>query len=245
MLNLCLHCGANRVERSQIADSNTPESTNTWVPIAHHRLLNQVERSLEGCGLIIESQAHALWGDDARYFGLLEVFNDQSVNDYGLVIGLRNSHDKTFPAGIAVGAGVFVCDNLSFSGEITIARKHTRFIERDLPQLVNRAIGHLGELRLQQDERIAAYRQQRITDKTAHDLMIRAVDAQILPITQVPRLVQEWREPGHEEFTEDGKSVWRWMNACTEALKGRNLAQLPKRTQAMHGLLDSICGIAV
>jgi hypothetical protein len=28
---------------------------------------------------------------------------------------------------------VFVCDNLAFSGEIKIARKHTRFIVRDLP----------------------------------------------------------------------------------------------------------------
>ncbi|MGV3661435.1 MAG: hypothetical protein ACO1TE_14700 [Prosthecobacter sp.] len=43
------------------------------------------------------------------------------------------NHDKTFPAGI-----VFGCDNLSFSGEIKFARNHSRFIVRDLPQLVGR-----------------------------------------------------------------------------------------------------------
>ena len=62
-------------------------------------------------------------------------------DDYGLVIGLRNSHDKSFPASIALGSGVFVCDNLAFSAEVTIARRHTRFIERDLPRVVHTAVG--------------------------------------------------------------------------------------------------------
>ena len=44
-------------------------------------------------------------------------------------------------AGLAVGAAVFVCDNLSFSGEVRLARKHTAHFERDLPQLVGRTIG--------------------------------------------------------------------------------------------------------
>lgn len=44
------------------------------------------------------------------------------------VLGLRNSPDKMFPAGIVAGASVFVCDNLSFSGVINLARKHPRFI---------------------------------------------------------------------------------------------------------------------
>ncbi len=38
---------------------------------------------------------------------------------------VRNSHDKTFPAGIVAGTQVPVCDNLSFAGEISLARKHT------------------------------------------------------------------------------------------------------------------------
>ena len=62
-------------------------------------------------------------------FGLLEVANCQQTEDYAYVLGLRNSHDKRFPAGLAVGASVFVCDNLSFSGEIKIGRKHTRHPE--------------------------------------------------------------------------------------------------------------------
>jgi len=75
----------------------------------------------------------------------MEIQNRKQNDDYTWVLGLRNSHDKTFPAGIVAGASVFVCDNLSFSGEVKFARKHTRFINRDLPQLVERSIGLLME----------------------------------------------------------------------------------------------------
>ena len=45
------------------------------------------------------------------------------------VVGVRNSHDKSFPAGLVIGASIFVCDNLSFSGEVKLARKHTVHVE--------------------------------------------------------------------------------------------------------------------
>ena len=124
------------------------------MPVPHHRLLEQVESTLIAGGMTVVNQAHALWQDGLRYFGLLEVTNGQTHDDYGLVIGLRNSHDKSFPAAIALGSAVFVCDNLAFSAEVTIARRHTRFIERDLPRVVHTAVGRLADMRGQQDERI-------------------------------------------------------------------------------------------
>ena len=181
--------------------------------------------------------------DRQRYFGLLEVVNGNGHADYGLVIGVRNSHDKQFPAGLAVGSAVFACDNLSFSSEIVIARRHTRFIERDLPGLVDQAVGRLGDLRGLQDERIARYKQTELTDMRAHHLVIRALDARVMPVTRVPHVLQEWRRPSHEEFARDGKTVWRFMNAVTDSTRGSGLMGLPRRTQALHGMLDAVCGL--
>jgi hypothetical protein len=244
MVNLVLHCGARHVERQAIEKAATPAASPTWVPVPHHRLLEQVETTLVSSGMTVANEAHALWNDGLRYFGLLEVTNGHTHDDYGLVIGLRNSHDKSFPAAIAMGSAVFVCDNLSFSAEVTIARRHTRFIERDLPRIVHTAVGRLSDLRGQQDERIGKYKETELTDPAAHDLVIRSVDANVLPVTQVPDVLEEWRHPSHEEFAED-KTVWRFHNAMTEVWKGRNLAALPRRSQALHGLLDSVCGLAV
>jgi hypothetical protein len=245
MVNLVLHCGARHVERRAVEKATTPAASETWVPVPHHRLLEQVESTIVSSGLRVVNEAHALWSEGLRYFGLLEVTNGHAHEDYGLVIGLRNSHDKSFPAAIAMGSAVFICDNLAFSAEVTIARRHTRFIERDLPRIVHTAVGRLADMRGQQDERISAYKETPITDPTAHDLVIRAVDANVLPVTQVPAVLNEWRTPSHEEFAADGKTLWRFHNAVTEVWKGRNLAALPRRSQALHGLLDSVCGLAV
>jgi hypothetical protein len=241
--NLCLHAGANAVSREQLARVVTPARTASWVPIPHDRLLGGVQTTLEHAGLSVVSEAHGLTKDGSRYFGLLRVVNGEADRDFGLVVGLRNSHDKKFPAGLVVGASVFVCDNLSFSGEVRLARKHTVNVERDLPSLIERAVGRLGDLRRTQEARFTAYKGHELTDGAAHDLVIRSLDAGVIPVTRIPTLLTEWREPRHPEFRE-GRTAWRLFNAFTESLKG-NLDALPRRTQALHGLLDAACGLAV
>jgi hypothetical protein len=240
--NLCLHTGASTVERGQLALVNTPQRTPTWVPIPHDRLLNGIEEALTANHLTVVSESHGLTKDGNRYFGLLQVANGYNPQDFGMVLGLRNSHDKKFPAGIVVGASVFVCDNLSFSGEIKLARKHTVFVERDLPQLIARAMGQLTEQRGKQDRRFAGYKATEFTDAQAHDLIIRALDARVIPVTHVPDVIQEWREPRHPEFAANGKTAWRLFQAFTESLKS-NLDYLPRRSAALHGLMDVACKI--
>ena len=244
MTNLLMHCGGSHVTRDDIANAPTPDRTRTWVPVPHHRLLELAQITIEGQGYSVTNQAHGLWGNADRYFGLMELASENEADDYRLVLGLRNSHDKTFPASLALGSQVLVCDNLSFFGEVVLTRRHTRFIERDLPGIVAQAVGRLSEMRIQQADRIDAYKQKRIQDRTAHDLMVRAVDSRVIPVTQLPLVVQEWRAPSHTEFTENGRSVWRLYNAFTESFKSRSLEMLPRRSQALHGLMDSVCQVA-
>lgn len=130
----------------------------------------------------------------------------------------------------------------SFSGEIKFGRKHTRFINRDLPQLVSRSIGQLLAKWHDQDKRIAAYKEAEITDIEAHDLVIRATDVGVCSNRLIPPVLHEWREPRHNAFV--GRNVWSLFNAFTEALKDGSLAELPKRTEALHGLLDTHVGLA-
>lgn len=235
--NLLLHCGAARVPREIVGSVPTPKSTATWTPIPHLLLVEQVEQTLKANGLAIGAQAHSLTLDGARYFGLTEVQRTGASQDedYCWVLGLRNSHDKTFPAGLVAGMSVFVCDNCSFSGEVKLARKHTRFITRDLPQLVQGAVGRLMERWHHQDARIDTYKLTELENRTAHDLVIRATDVGVCPNKLIPQVLREWREPRHEAFR--SRTVWSLMNAFTEALKG-NLVEMPRRTEALHGLLD-------
>lgn len=240
--NLILHCGARAVGRRDVTNVSTPRPTETWTPIPHIGLITEVERTLKINGLLIGNQAHSLSHEGCRYFGLMEIQRSDSDEDYCWILGIRNSHDKTFPAGIVAGMTVFVCDNLSFSGEVKLARKHTRFISRDLPSLVQSAVGKLMNRWHHQDTRLSAYKLADVDDRSAHDLVIRACDVGVCPNKLIPRVLHEWREPRHEAFKP--RSVWSLFNSFTAALKG-NLTELPRRTEALHGLLDTHVGLDV
>jgi hypothetical protein len=242
--NLILHSGAQAVELEQVLRVQTPPATATWQPIPHAELLDKVRGSLEGQGLSIVNESHGLNKEGQRYFGLLQVQNGRDSDDFGLVVGVRNSHDQSYPAGLVLGASVFVCDNLSFSGEVKLSRKHTRFISRDLPGLVDRAVGMLGSLRTTQEQRFGLYQQTEVSDREAHDLVIQALDAGVIRATKIPDVLEQWRRPAQPEFAKDGRTAWRLFNGFTSVLKG-HLAILPRRTQALHGLMDSRCGLLV
>lgn len=234
--NLILHCGAHAVPRGDLALVRAPAATETWQPIPHAAFLDSIEATLPDYGLRVVEQAHALTHDGSRYFGLLQVQNGHSNPDYSWVLGLRNSHDKTLPAGLVAGSSVFVCDNLAFSGEIEVSRKHTSFILRDLPTLVKDALGRLAGKWFDQDQRIERYKACRLGDGDAHDLVIRAMDAEAIPNRLIPDVLNEWRHPRHEAFGD--RNLWSWFNACTEHLKGR-LHLLPDRTRALYGVCDA------
>lgn len=242
--NLILHCGASHVDLKDVRKVKTPHATPSWHPIPHHELITTVQTTLKRTNLRIGNQAHSLSHEGNRYFGLMEIHAKKEAQgeDYCWILGLRNSHDKMFPAGIVAGAAVLVCDNLSFVGDIKFDRKHTRYINRDLPQLVSRSIGKLMAKWHQQDTRISAYKEAEIDDVKAHDLIIRSVDVGVCSNRLIPSVLHEWRQPKHDAF--EGRNVWSLFNAFTESLKDGNLQELPKRTEALHGLLDTHVGLS-
>ena len=161
---------------------------------------------------------------------------------------MQCGHGGPFSANMRGGKGnqnldfLFPNDNLSFVGDVTLSRKHTRQLIRDLPNLVRDAFLKFRNLHTQQEARIAGYKNTRIHDRTAHDLFVQAVDHEVIPVIKLPTVVSEWRTPSHNEFTNHGRSLWRLHNAFSESWKGANLNTLPRRSQRLHQLLDRVCG---
>lgn len=246
MSNLLLHRGSHEVTRQDLQAVPTPPATRTWTPIPHLDLLETVRRELLASGLDIEEESLALshsfsgsYGD--RFFGLLQVRNGHESHEYKIIAGIRNSHDKRLPAGLCVGSRVLVCDNLSFSSEVVLSRKHTSRIRADLPRLINQAVGRLGDLRVQQHRRIEAYQATELADPQFHDLAVRAVDGGVIAASKLPRVLKDYREPEHEAF--EPRTVWSAFNAFTEHLKSYDLHDLPRRTQVLHGLCDLVARV--
>ena len=234
--NLLLHCGAAYVEPEQLERVKTPGAEGRWQPVGHAELAAQVRRGLADAGMSVLTEAHALNRGGAQYFGLMQVAIDGHEGDeWGTVVGVRNSHDKRFPAALAMGNAVFLCDNLAMTGEVVLARRHTTHIRRDLPELTARAVGRLAEFAGQTERRAKCYRGREIGNAEAHDLIVRALDARAITTTMVPKVLEQWRAPKHPEFKD--RNLWSLYNAFTETLKG-GLLKLPRRSEALHGVLD-------
>lgn len=242
-LNLVCHAGAKKVAREQVDAVETPVGTDTWKPISHGSFINGVVASMQDAGLRVVSEVHALGKEGKRYFGMFQMQNGHSHDDYSLVVGMRNSHDKMLPAGLVVGSGVFVCDNLAFSGEIKVGRKHTVNIVRDLPGMISGAVARIADLRTRMDTRIDTYKRIGMTDTEAHDFMVRSLDADVIKTTYLPDVVKEWRNPSHPEFATE-RNAWRLFNGYTEAMKQAPVFDRPRATIALHQMMDSFCGIA-
>jgi hypothetical protein len=239
---MLLHCDAELVSRRQLYDVPTPTNTKTWYPLPHGRVFGEVYDQLRVCGFVVTEEAHALSHDGQRYFGVLNItLPGRGIFEWSWAVGIRNSHDKTFPAGLVAGTKTTVCDNLAFSGEVQIARKHTRFAERDLRHLTARAVGELGGKLQSLDHRILRYNETRIDDQRAHDIVIRALDAGAITTTQVPDVLHEWREPSHPEFLP--RTAWSLFNAVTEVHKQVNLHTACRRGEALYGLFDAETGV--
>lgn len=245
--NLVLHCGARHIERAELVKIPAPKATDTWNPVPYGRLLGEVERSLNASNMRIVSEAFGVTEGNARMFGLLQVANCQETKDYGYVIGLRGSIDKSLSEGVAVGSSVFVCDNLAFSSEIVFHRKNTRFVLDDLPTLVDTAIGQLATRWNDQSLRINRYKETELTNKDAMVLTMEAAEAEVFPWQRGWDVYQEWKTPRHPEFKE--RTLWSFFNAVTENLKPRKeskasgLWTMPARTGRLHKLCDDRAGL--
>lgn len=236
---LCLHAGATLVDREVVNAVHTPEATPTWTPVSHAAIIDAVEGSLESSGLSIVDRAFALTKEGSRLFGLLTLGQDGGGGDYAVTIGVRNSHDKSFPVGLALGSRVFVCDNLAFSSEVVIKSRHTRFIYDRLPRLVSEGVAGLVQHRQVQERRIEAYKQSEVASQAhLHDLVLRAYKAQAIPATAITKVIDEFEEPRHPEFRD--WTLWSLFNGFTEVLK--DFGDLQPRTQRLHGVFDAEVG---
>ena len=213
-----------------------PAATHTWTPVAHGDVVRMVEDSLAGSGLEISDSQFALARDGARMFGTITLAGG---TDYATVIGVRNSHDKSFPVSFCLGSRVFVCDNLAFSAEVVVKTKHSRLVLDRLPRLVNEGVAQLIEKRGHQAKRIEAYKEAEIRGLPhLHDLVMRSYRAKAIPARAIAEVVQEYEAPSHPEFQEP--TLWSYFNSVTEVLK--KYGDLPQRTQRLHGVVDAEVG---
>ena len=219
----------------------TPDGTDSHTPIPHFSLVDETHAALERAGLEVEQEEHALARGGLRYFGGFALKgNDIKADDRRLVLGLRNAHDKSFAASVCIGNQMMVCENLCFSSDVKLARRHTKNSVADLPRVLSSAISRVVSHWSDMGKRIDAYKGIEVAKANAADMIIDLVDAKAFPARDVYKAVKEFETPRHDEFK--GGSLWTLYNGITEHLKGGDLSKLPQRTMTVQSVFDKLAG---
>ena len=212
------HCGAAVVSKHVLETIEAPEPTKTWYPVRHRDVLNCVEETLDAAGFQIRRSQLSVSNNNHRFFGVLDI-HTPLAEGVSLSVGVRNSNDKSFPIGFCVGNRTFVCDNLAFSSEVVISKRHTRFGNDRYQEGVAAAIERLNEYRELETQRILTLQSTELPDQTAESVVLRAWEQGIVGTRLLRTLIDEWRQPSFDDF--QNRTAWSLLAAFTHIIKSR------------------------
>ncbi len=218
-MTLIAHCGARQVERSALSALNAPEATSTWYPLSHETVLTCVEGGLADAGFVVERGQYALTRNNARFFGTLDLVCPLAPG-VKLAVGVRNSYDKSLPLGLCMGSRVMVCDNLAFSSDVVVNKKHTKNGRGRFESSMATAVAGLTQYAESEKARIERLKGSFLHDVMAESIILRAYEKDVISHRLLPGVLSEWREPTYEDFKE--RTAWSLFNAFTTAMGGRN-----------------------
>lgn len=242
MSRLMLHKGGHSVSRNDLMLVDCPEPEATWYPIPHTEVASQVLHTLELFQYAVKREQWALAGPNGeQMFGVLDTTCSILGKEINLAVGVRNSVDKSFAMGFCAGSRVFVCDNLAFSAELMVNRKHTRFGLDSFRKSINHAATALDSFVHTEKARTERWQQQQITAPQRDEVILRALESAVFPKTMLGDVFREHVRPTYAEFR-DG-SAFGMFNNFTTALRDRAFRrpnEYSKTTQELTAIIEEV-----
>jgi hypothetical protein len=203
------------VPRPFLATIPTPESTDTFKPIGHADLINQIMDSLWYRRMNVVRDEYAVSTDGMKMFGLIEL--DIEYKGVRFAIGIRNANDRSMRVAMVAGYKVTVCSNMMLQGDFNpMLSKHSKKFELQdaLSIACDRIQRNFGNLH----QEITAKQERVIEPSFARELCYKAFTDGRFPISLLRTVHKEYFEqPSYEEFAKP--TLFSLENAFTTAFK--------------------------
>lgn len=221
------HRGGRDVLQDELLAIPAPPPTDTWFPIPHSQVLAAVSDTLHGAGFQIRQTRLSVSHGESRFFGTLDLTHRVSDVNGGvtLAVGIRNSTDKSFPIGFCCGTRVFVCDNLAFTSEIVVSKKHTRFGEERYLEGIGRAVAGLHQYQEAASNWIDGLQHWDLSEDAANSYLLQAYEQDVIGARLLPLVIKEWRHPKFDEYRP--RTAWSLWNCFTDVLSRTRQASHP------------------
>lgn len=220
---LIAHCGGKVVTREDVRAVETPKPHARYMPVDYDQLLTMVEDMAENVlGLPLKSAEYALNKTGKQMFAAYTYQHEH--DESGLAIGVRSSHDKKLPVGVAAGARVFVCDNLAFSGNnMRVVRRHTRNVWSDIREQVAEGLSNAARVHEIMVHDWEKMKKVTLSEDDGFSLLGRAIGHDVLKPLQATRAFKGWGgefvKAEEALFPQHGPTLYGLYQAMTEGAK--------------------------
>jgi hypothetical protein len=233
MNGLMMFKGSPRVSREELKYISTPMSTHSWKPVPHYEIAEMIADEAKARNFDILSEEYGLNPAGTKMFGVLR-FQPDGHPEYARALGIRNSNDKQLALGMTAGVSVFVCENLCFHGTSIVYRKHTSGIR--LREVIPEAFDRIELQYAALDVRITTLKSERVSINEARITVVMAAEIRAIPSCDIIEVLEEFREPRHEEFSLPNK--WSLYNSFTETAKKYSPARADKCYRGLAQIFD-------
>jgi len=205
------HSGAQYIDREGLKVLETPTPTDSWTPIPHYELVTALEGQLKARNITIVKEQYAV--QKAKLFGVIDT-DYQVTEEGGAAIGVRTSNDRSLALQLAIGYRVFVCDNMSFAGDlIALKRKHTANLDlhTEFATGIGRYVQGYGKLQ----ENIDWWKERLLNHDKVTRFVFEIFAQKIVPVRLFPLIAAQYQRERATTRTD----VWYLYNLFTAQIK--------------------------
>lgn len=225
--------GSNKVSEAEVIQVPAVPFTKTHHPIHHRYILDAVRSGVAATGLEVKNKEYVLANEGKKMFSVWDISGSGS-EELCWSIGIRNSMDKSMALGITAGTRVFVCENLSFSGEFVAFRKHTKGLVYDeLEFMAFRAMKKMVEHLTRFQHWHEGLKDFSLTEQDAKMLLVELMTQNVIAPSKFTRFNELYFGGGYDP------TLWGFHETVTDVLRNSNLLTLPKKNRILNGVLDT------
>jgi hypothetical protein len=232
---LLAHKDTTRVSEAVVRSAPQPDFTDSWHPYSHASVLDAMQDAMASVGLEVKQRDYSVTKTLTRMFGVWTVGNATNA-EMDLAVGIRNAVDKRFAVGICAGERVFVCDNLVFSSEFVMFRKHSGALsEEEIFVMAREAVKTI----LPQFETLRAWHEAlktvELTMAQATVLTVAAMHSGLLPPSNFPRFRDLYFKLEESKYD---RTLHGWHGAMTETFRAYSLLTVQGRNALLNRFVD-------
>lgn len=213
-----------------------PHKTDSYSPVAHQDVVNEVHENLDKLGLNVKDKKYRANKKGTQVIGNFDVESGDS--DFDFRLAFRNSYDKSMSLAFVAGVSVMICSNGMIAGEMQFVRKHTGTILQEMRFKVGNAIKDFHDIMKKSQDH--SYQMKNIQiDKTATaELCGRFfMEQDIITSSQLNTIRDELANPSYNDFQDP--TLWSLYNHTTHALKTTHPTKYLDKHKDLHQFVET------